>query len=199
MHTAGTTCTADDPGTCRERVGFQVAEQLDVPLVVIDRQLRLVWANRTARARGGAIWSALFSAECRSAAETVLRNQLQELVDAAVRSGAAAEALVESPDGTWFASVTPVDGCAGLVLLRLAAMRQVPAAVRERLHRLFGLSRAEAQITVQLASGWSLERIAAGRRVSVDTVRAQMRSVFHKTGMHRQGELICAVGTLAAR
>ena len=199
MHTAGNTCTADDPGAWRERVGFRVAEQLDVPLVVIDRQLRLVWANRTARAGGGAIWSALFSAECRSAAETVLRNQLQELVDAAVRSRAAAEALVESQDGTWFASVTPVDGCAGLVLLRLAAMRQVPAAVRERLHRLFGLSRAEAQITVQLASGWSLERIAAGRRVSVDTVRAQMRSVFHKTGMHRQGELICAVGTLAAR
>ncbi|HEY0887348.1 MAG TPA: helix-turn-helix transcriptional regulator [Ramlibacter sp.] len=197
METRSITGISDQPGALNERVALDVADQLDVPLVVLDRRLQLAWANRAARSRRGPIWTVLFQPDARGAAELALRNQLRDLVFAGLRGPGGAEALVEGLDETWFTTAAPLPGDAGLVLLRVAAMRQIPAGVRERLHRLFGLSRAEAQITVQLASGWSLERIAAGRGVSVDTVRAQVRSVFHKTGMHRQGELICAVGTLA--
>jgi len=180
-----------------EHVGRYVADQLDVPLIVVDSGLAVAWANRAAQARRGAIWSALFDNEAPCTAHFALRMQLQDLVLAALRQRAEDEALIESDEGTWFATAAPLDGQPGLALLRLSAMHQMAAGVRERLHRLFGLTQAEAQITVQLANGASLENIAEARGVSVDTVRAQVRSVFKKTGIHRQGELICAVGRLA--
>lgn len=181
-----------------QHLGALVAQQLDAPLVVVDGRLELAWANRAARGQRGAVWDALFDAGTRHGAELVLRGQLGELVSSCLRERADCEALVEGLDGTWFASAAPLHGRAGLVLLRVAGLRQLPGGARRRLQRLFGLSEAEAQVTVQLAGGATLERIAAARGVSVDTVRAQMRSVFHKTGMHRQGELICAVGRLAS-
>ena len=52
-------------------------------------------------------------------------------------------------------------------------------------------------MTARLANGESLETIAEARCVCIDTVRAQLRTVFKKTGTHRQGELVCAVGRLA--
>jgi len=41
-----------------------------------------------------------------------------------------------------------------------------------------------------------MEAIAEARCVCVDTVRAQLRTVFKKTGTHRQGELVCLAGKL---
>lgn len=190
--------SGEDAAEWLEHLGFYVAAQLDVPLVVVDRGLALVWANLAARSRHGSVWATLFDAGTQACAEVELRYQLQALVLACLRNQAGSEALVEGQDGTWFATALPLHGNSGLALLRLVAMHQLGAGIGERLSRLFGLTRAEAHITAQLASGWSLECIAQARGVSVDTVRAQMRSVFQKTGTHRQGELICAVGKLAA-
>lgn len=190
--------TARGGGDARwlEQVGARVAGQLEVPLVVVDARLAPLWANGAAHAKRGAVWSVLFEATGHDSARPA-RGQLLDLVSASLRQRCGAEALVEAEDGTWFATAAPLQGHTGLVLLRWSAMHELAAGVRERLHRLFGLTKAEANITVQLANGNSLENIAEARGVSVDTVRAQVRSVFHKTGIHRQGELICAVGRLA--
>lgn len=181
-----------------DAIGSCVAGQLEVPLVVVDRWLVPAWANAAARC-DGLLPGMQPGTAAQSGAGFLLRSQLQELVLQCLRGQARSEALLEGAQGAWFASAVPLQGHAGLVLLRLAAMhRFAAAAVGERLRRLFGLSEAEAQVAVQLACGASLENIAAARGVSVDTVRAQVRSVFHKTGLHRQGELICVVGRLAA-
>jgi DNA-binding CsgD family transcriptional regulator len=180
-------------------IGASVARQLEVPLVVVDRRAAPAWANGAARALHGAVGAALFDADARAPGALLLRSQLQDLVLASLRAAARAEALVEGPEGSWLGAAVPLQGHGGLVLLRLHPLdRFASAELRERLHRLFGLSEAEAQVTLQLAGGASLEAIARARGVSVDTVRAQVRSVFHKTGIHRQGALICAVGRLAA-
>jgi DNA-binding CsgD family transcriptional regulator len=179
-------------------VGASVASQLDVPLVVVDATLEIVWCNRAALARRGDAWSALFESGGSRAAHFMVRMQLQDLVLACLRRRAETETVVESREGGWFASASPVEQRPGLALLRVSSMHQAASGAGERLHRLFGLTEAEAQITVQLATGASLESIAEARGVSVDTVRAQVRSVFKKTGIHRQGELICAVGRMAA-
>lgn len=178
-------------------VGSCVATQLDVPLVVVDAALEIAWCNRAALARRGDVWSALFDSGEPRRPHFMLRMQLQDLVLACLRRRAETETVVESSEGGWFASASPLEQRPGLALLRVSSMHQAPSGAGERLHRLFGLTDAEAQITVQLATGASLETIAEARGVSVDTVRAQVRSVFKKTGIHRQGELICAVGRLA--
>jgi|SRR5690606_15458531 DNA-binding CsgD family transcriptional regulator len=61
-----------------------------------------------------------------------------------------------------------------------------PALVAEA----FGLTPAEAQVAAQLARGLSPMEIAAARRVSMQTIRAQIRAVFEKTGINRQSDLV---------
>jgi DNA-binding CsgD family transcriptional regulator len=61
-----------------------------------------------------------------------------------------------------------------------------PALVAEA----FELTPAEARVAAQLARGLSAQEIAAGRGVSMQTIRAQIRAVFEKTGINRQSDLV---------
>lgn len=54
----------------------------------------------------------------------------------------------------------------------------------------FELTPAEAKVAAQLARGLSAVEIATGRGVSTQTIRAQIRAVFEKTGINRQSDLI---------
>src|SRR5574337_427654 len=152
--------------------------------------------NRVQTIRAGT--AVLFDERTKHPAKLAVRRHLQELVLACLRQCSETEAIVTAEDGTWFAAAAPLNGRPGLALLRLTAMHHLGRGLRGRLQRLFGLTTAEAEMTVLLANGGSLEAIAEARGVSVDTVRTQLRRVFTKTGIHRQGELVCAVGRLAA-
>jgi DNA-binding CsgD family transcriptional regulator len=57
----------------------------------------------------------------------------------------------------------------------------------------FGLTSAEAQVAVALAAGKSREAIAAMRVVSMETLRAQVKSIYQKTGCSRETELALLV------
>ncbi len=54
----------------------------------------------------------------------------------------------------------------------------------------YKLTRMESQVARDLAAGRSLQEIAKGRFISIQTVRGHLKQVFSKTGTHRQGELI---------
>lgn len=68
----------------------------------------------------------------------------------------------------------------------------------DELTDLMGLSPAEADISIKLASGLSPVEIAAAQGVSVGTVRAQLRSVYLKTGVRKQADLVASIWRLAA-
>lgn len=174
-----------------------IAAQLSLPLAVVDCRLVIAWANPAAREEQSAAWTALFDKRNDNSPQIAIRRQLQTLVVASLRQRTESEALVVAADNTWFAAATPLNGKPDLALLRLTAMHHLGRGVRGRLQRLFGLTPAEAEMTARLANGESLEAIAEARHVCVDTVRTQLRTVFKKTGTHRQGELVCAVGRLA--
>ncbi len=72
-------------------------------------------------------------------------------------------------------------------------MRRISKA---SLHSRFMLTPAEIQIALGIAEGKTLAAIAKMRGVAVSTVRGQLKSVFVKTGTHRQAEL---VGLLVGR
>jgi len=59
-----------------------------------------------------------------------------------------------------------------------------------RVAAMHGLTRAEARLGSMLAAGISLEEAAEALSVSVQTVRSQLKSVFAKTGVTRQAELV---------
>jgi DNA-binding CsgD family transcriptional regulator/PAS domain-containing protein len=54
----------------------------------------------------------------------------------------------------------------------------------------FGLTPAEARLAAHLVEGSSLAEIANKHRISITTVRSQLRTLFAKTETHRQVDLI---------
>lgn len=71
----------------------------------------------------------------------------------------------------------------------------IPSAT---LARLFGLTPAESLLASELARGASLDEAATNLNISRNTARTQLQSVFMKTGVNRQGELVRMLLTSAA-
>ncbi|SDG35601.1 helix-turn-helix transcriptional regulator [Roseospirillum parvum] len=59
-----------------------------------------------------------------------------------------------------------------------------------RLSALYGLSGAEARLVNGLVQGRRLEDLADEQKVSPHTLRSQLKTVFRKTGVRRQSELV---------
>jgi DNA-binding CsgD family transcriptional regulator len=55
---------------------------------------------------------------------------------------------------------------------------------------MFDLTPAEARVATSIAKGRTPEEIAVATRISVATVRAQIKSIFAKTDVRRQSELV---------
>lgn len=75
-------------------------------------------------------------------------------------------------------------------LLLVTDVTAPEAPTQELLAGLFDLTPAEARVARALATGLPLDRVAAEFGVSVQTIRNQLGSVFHKTGTSRQVELL---------
>ena len=58
------------------------------------------------------------------------------------------------------------------------------------LRRLYGLTKAEAQVALLAMRGEGLTPIAEELSVSLTTVKTHLRHIFDKTGIHRQAELV---------
>lgn len=173
-----------------------IAEQLNIPLAVVTANLVVSWANTAAHENPGIAWRVLFEKPGGSTPDAKFLPRLKELVGTCLRHHSPKEALIDASDDTWFASTTLVVGKPNLALLRLTALHHCNSTIRHRLEHLYGLTRAEAELTAYLTQGDSLEEIASTRRVKLETVRTQLRTIYKKTGTHRQGELVCLAGML---
>ncbi len=60
----------------------------------------------------------------------------------------------------------------------------------QNLHRRFGLTGAETGLATEILKGDGRAAAARRRGISVATARAQLSSIFEKTGTHRQAELV---------
>jgi DNA-binding CsgD family transcriptional regulator len=81
-----------------------------------------------------------------------------------------------------------------VVVTTIAAATTPPAAI---IQALFDLSPAEARVAAKIVGGEAIDEIASGLGIAVATVRSQLRSIFGKTGVSRQGELIALLKGVA--
>jgi DNA-binding CsgD family transcriptional regulator len=58
------------------------------------------------------------------------------------------------------------------------------------MRRLFDLTPAEGELALLLSSGQTLDEAAESLGIRKNTARAHLRSIFSKTGVSRQTELI---------
>lgn len=83
-------------------------------------------------------------------------------------------------------------------VLLLIDLDATPLPTTTCLEQIFGLTRAEARLTLLLVGGKTLTEIAEMLNLSVATVRTQLKYVFEKTHTHRQAELVVLVLRLAS-
>ena len=69
-----------------------------------------------------------------------------------------------------------------------------PAA--ELLRGLFGLPPAEARLLVEMASGDAVELAAERLEIGTGTARNQLKSAYHKVGVHKHSELVALLSRL---
>ena len=86
----------------------------------------------------------------------------------------------------------------GAALLFMFDRQASPAVTAGIVRSLFGLTDAEAGLAVALCSGMSLDDVAGERGVSIHTTRAQLKSIFAKTGTKRQADLVSLLLTSPA-
>lgn len=60
----------------------------------------------------------------------------------------------------------------------------------EVLHRLYALTPAESGVAIALLNGLSLTQISQTNKVSIETVRSQLKSIFTKMGVKKQQDVI---------
>lgn len=129
----------------------------------------------------------------RMASDAALRHALT----LALSGGAPLPVVVEGakPEDTLVLSIARLSERAmnGLTSARclLVSVRALdPPNSAGALRRTFGLTTAEAELTIALTGGASLSMAAQLRGVSINTVRSQLTSIFDKTGCHRQQDLV---------
>ena len=62
------------------------------------------------------------------------------------------------------------------------------------LQALFDLTPAEARMASQITEGKSIEQISSATGIAQNTIRTHLKSVFQKTGVQRQAELVSLLG-----
>lgn len=58
------------------------------------------------------------------------------------------------------------------------------------LRQLYKLTVSEARVAALIVDGKSIDKIADDLKISVHTARTHLKRIFHKTGTHRQAELV---------
>lgn len=175
----------------------ELATQVPTPLIVLDARLTVVWSNQAAQEARGTIAELLF-ARTTQRASSELRRQLHKLLSDCLQQRRETCAMLGQGEARCAIVLTPLTGSSGLALLRHTPATIPNRALQQRLQALFKLTPAEAELTLQLADGHSLETIAEMRQVKRDTVRNQLKMIYRKTGYNRQNSLVSAILRIGA-
>lgn len=94
------------------------------------------------------------------------------------------------------ANVAPISdqvsgfGARAVAMLSIPDYARQPASAPDILRTNFGLSRAEAEVAVDLARAVAPAQIAARRGVTLSTVRQQIKTLYVKTDTHSRASLV---------
>ena len=188
------------------RTVSEILGQLGLPTLVLDGRNTVLAANSLVEALGGHI---LWRARDRIALQDPIADKLLQEALAALGTEVAASVRSFAVRGVeahaaLVAHLIPVRGSArdlfarslGILVLTPVTLPQAPPV--ELVQSLFDLTPSEARVARGLAAGDTLGTIAAGRRVSKETVRAQVRGIFDKTGCRRQSDVVALLSGIAA-
>lgn len=181
------------------------AQGLGLALLVLDRNRRIVSSN--------ALAEALLAEDeglHRRGEELVLADVAQHKLVGALLAQGSERGLtrfrIERPGrGDLVVTARPVElnaihGGAGALALFLARPHRLTEAEKsgdpQALRDLLGLTMAEARLAAVLGEGLSLVEAARRLGIAHNTAKVQLRSVFAKTGVHRQAQLVALLASI---
>jgi DNA-binding CsgD family transcriptional regulator len=185
--------------------GSAVVDRFDCAAFVVDRQLRLRGANRQAEllfaagdvvaAKLGVVSISLAGSEPLFA-HTVSRLARRQPTDTR-------RIALNGTSGAWLMGLTTLPASSAdrsrllvqpqtlvLVLVRRVDANGASSINLAALADLFKLTRAELVFCQRLATGESLSTVAQSLGLSLETARSRCKTIFQKTGTHRQAELV---------
>jgi len=180
-------------------------DQLSVATIILDEQGRLLNTNAVARALLDEADGLSQRNQRLHIDGRELNRALQEALDAIVRSRHGGETSVvralriprsagRSDLGLVIRPVPTSEWSEGQSSPCVAVFISDPdlreSASQQALAELFGLTPAEANLALLLARGLSLAEVSEAQNISQHTARAQLKSIFAKTGVSRQAELV---------
>jgi DNA-binding CsgD family transcriptional regulator len=179
--------------------------QLDMATVILDEQERVLSTNPVATAileqnDGISVVDQALQLGSRVANQQ-LRNMIGTTISAqrAGETGMARALRVPRPSGQpdfgLVVRTIPVSEWAEgqsspCVAIFISDPQGHDSASRALLGELFDLTPAESILAIKLARGLSLAEVSAEQNISQHTARAQLKSIFAKTGVARQAELV---------
>lgn len=198
-HLARAAMVASRLGFERQRGALDALAALRMPAALLDRRGRVreanVWMTPdliAVRADGRVV---LGTPQADASLEAILRGQ--------TRSRAIALPVADRLSRC-VAQIIPVCGAArdlfsgSLALLVIHGSGAASPQPRQAMLRAwFDLSPAESQLAAELTSGISLTAAAARCGIRISTARSYLERIFHKTGCHRQAELVGLLARLA--
>jgi DNA-binding CsgD family transcriptional regulator len=136
-------------------------------------------------------------------ATATIARQLHGLIERATeqgRGGERAAGVLPIPQGRQFPLsilIEPVrsrrrtTGIASAMVFIQDLNRAVSAS--EAMRTLFGLTPTEARIAESIGNGHTVTAIASAQRANIETIRKHLKSIFAKSGAHRQAQLVAIV------
>lgn len=180
-----------------------LADQSGNAILHLDRNLRVVAISAAAEQLLGKR-DGLFLRDRRLVLPTGIDTELRAAITAIIdRTAQARTALLcPRPSGrrAYRLRLLPAgfDGGAG-ALLRIDDPDASPGPDWQvALRDAYGLSAMEADLASRLHADHSLDEIATQRGVTRETLRTQLKSLFHKTGVTRQSSLVRLLATFPA-
>ena len=189
----------------RARVAGEALAAIGVPALVCDETGKVLAANSLIEAMTAYVrWRAFDRVSLKDVgADRLLRDAIA-MIDSDSRSGVRSFPVRDAhAETTMVAHVIPIRLSARDIFLRCAAVLAMTPVTApqappvELVQALFDLTPAEARVARSLASGKTVEDIAADGGVSLSTVRTHVRGVLAKTGCDRQVEVVALLAGIA--
>ena len=191
-------------GLGHARAIVETLDRIGLAAAAIDRSGRVRFANALLEARPAMFGPTAFggSAIAQRVADERFRAGLARVGRDAAQSTISLPVAAAGEKPPLIVHLVPICGHArdifagGHVLMVAVKVERRGRPRPETLDGLFDLTKAEAKLAVELMNGGTLPDIAARTGRSHHTLRAQLRSVLAKTGVHRQAELLQLLAAL---
>lgn len=188
----------------RARTAETLLDTTPTASILLDNKSRVVYMNKAAQTLTLEGDGLRLQTDRLTPSDASHRTAFQSLVrNASDQRATGAAIALERPSGkralqvlvTPFRNADPYHSSASVLVLATDPERVVhfPDAI---LRALYGVTPAETEIANGLLTGFSLDEVAMLRKVSVTTVRSQMKSLLGKTDTRRQGDLIRLLSAL---